>query len=237
MGLLSEIFLNLDFAQNLLSEMVGIALTIFGVDFVIKRFESKRNAYLRTKAVQRANDMLKKPLGHIHSLMRELGIGLRTQDAVRQPADDFNFFASYDPAYVQRIRKLADHQIVDFLQVFMKTLENIEALFAQFQTILTNQDLRMLLSLTDYLDTHIAKVRFASEKSAAINLAQLRAIMTTDNEMGFEATVNRIHRTKVYCGYRLTEELAGARPAHRRGEVWVGTDRRRYKAFMHAVTH
>lgn len=237
MALIRELFLNIDFAQNLLSEMVGILLTIFGVDFVIKRFESGRNAYLRTKAIQRANDMLKKPLGHVHGLMKELGVPLRTQDAVRFPADDFQFFASYHPTYVQRLRTIADHQIVDFLNVFMKTLENIEALFAQFQTILTNQDLRMLLSLTDYLDTHIARVRFASEHSAAINLAQLRAIMTSDNEMGFEATVNRIHRTKVYCGYRLTEELAGARSLLHRREVWVGVDRARYRSFMHHVRH
>jgi len=236
-GLLNELFANLDFAQNLLSEMVGILLTIFGVDFVIKRFESKRNAYLRTKAIQRANDMLKKPLGHVHGLMKELQVPLRTADAVRFPADDFNFFASYHPSFVQKLKTVGDHHIVDFLNVFMKTLENIEALFAQFQTILTNQDLRMLLSLTDYLDTHIARVRFASEKSAAINLAQLRAIMTTDNEMGFEATVNRIHRTKIYCGYRLTEELAGARNLLRRREVWVGVDMKRYKNFMRHVRH
>ena len=236
MGLLEEVFLNLDFAQNLLSEMVGIFFTIFGVDFVIKRFESKRNAYLRTKAVQRANDILKKPLQHVHAMMREMEVPARSQDAVRNPPDDFNFFAAYDPSYDEKMRTLADHQVMDFLNVFFKTLENIESLFAQFQSILTNQDLRMLLSLTDYLDTHIAKVRFASDKSASINLAELRAIMTSDNEMGFEATVNRIHRTKVYCGYRLTEEFAGARGLMRRSEVWTGIDRGRYKAFMRAVS-
>lgn len=237
MGLLTEIFLNLGFVQNLLSEMVGIFFTIFGVDFVIKRFESKRNAYLRTKAIQRANDILKKPLRHVHQMMREMEVSLRSADAVRNPLDDFNFFASYDPIYLQRMRTLQDHHVLDFLTVFFKTLENIESLFAQFQTILTNQDLRMLLSLTDYLDTHIAKVRFASDKSQSINLAELRAIMTTDNEMGFEATVNRIHRTKVYCGYRLTEELAGARGWFQRREVWTGIDLGRYKTFMRAVRH
>lgn len=237
MGLLGEVFLRLDFVQNLASEMIGIFFTIFGVDYVIKRFESKRNAYLRTKAIQRANDILKKPLRHVFQMMRELDVPLRTHDAVRSPPDDFNYFAAFDPSYMPKLRTLADYQVLDFLNVFFKTLENIEALFAQFQTILTNQDLRMLLSLTDYLDTHIAKVRFASDKSASINLAELRAIMTTDNEMGFEATVNRIHRTKVYCGYRLTEELAGARGFFQRREVWTGTDTRRYRAFMHAVRH
>jgi hypothetical protein len=236
MSLFREIFLNFDFLQNLLSEMVGIFFTIFGVDFVIKRFEIKRNAYLRTKAVQRAQDMLKKPLGHVHQLLKTMGVPLSAPDAIRHPADDFNFFESYDKGYSAALTKLADHQILDFLQVFFKTLENIEGLFAQFQSILTNQDLRMLLSLTDYLDTHIAKVRFASEKSAAINLAELRSIMTSDNEMGFEATVNRIHRTRVYLSYRLIEELAGTRPLLSRKAVWVGTDRGRYRKFMRAVS-
>ena len=236
MGVLKELFLNLGFVQNLLSEMVGIFFTIFGVDFVIKRFEMKRNAYLRTKAIQRANDILKKPLGHVHGLLKELGVKLQVRDAVRTPADDFNYFASYEATSLQGVRNLEDHHVLDFLQVFFKCLENIEGLFAQFQTILTNQDLRMLLSLTDYLDAHIAKVRFASDQSAAINLAELREIMTADTEMGFEATVNRIHRTKVYCTYRLTEELAGASSGRRARDVWTGIDRKRYKTFMRAVS-
>ena len=237
MDIIGQIVWNLDFVANLVSEMIGIFFTIFGVDYVIKRFESKRNAYLRTKAIQRAVDILKKPLSHVHDLMKELEVPLRTKDAARNPVDDFNFFASYDPAHLGNVGNLMDHQVLDFLQVFFKTLENIESLFAQFQTIMTNQDLRMLLSLTDYLDTHIAKVRFASDKSAAINLGQLRRIMTTDNEMGFEATVNRIHRTRIYCTYRLTEELAGARSLLSRREVWTGIDRGRYSLFMKAVRH
>ena len=93
----------------------------------------------------------------------------------------------------------------------------------------------MLLSLTDYLDTHIAKVRFASDKSAAINLGELRQALLTDSEMGFAPTVNRIHRTKVFCGYRLTEELAGARGLFDSRDVWAGIDRKRYRDFMAAI--
>lgn len=232
---LFDIVWSADFLGNLLSEMVGIFFTIFGVDYVIKRFESKRNAYLRTKAIQRAQDILKKPLRHVAQLMKELDIPLQTPDAVRYPANDFAFFSSYDPSYKAKLANMESHHVIDFLNVFFKTLDNVESLFAQFQSILTNHDLKMLLSLTDYLDTHIAKVRFASDKSAAINMEELRSIMTADNDMGFEATVNRIHRSKVFCLYRFTEELAGARGLFGRREVWTGLDRKRYKVFMRAI--
>ncbi len=232
-SMVEALFFNLDFVQNLLSELVGIVVTLFGVNYVLRRVEARRNTDLRAKALQRASEILAKPLGHIHAVIcRSEDVRPRSTRVLSEPPDDLDFFQSYEGPGLERLHDLSERQVRQFLETFVKCLENIEQLFAQFQTILTTQDLRMLLSLTDHLDTYVAKVRFARDESAAVSFRQLREVMQRGSEASLDAVINRIHRTRVYCSYRLVEESAEAVGFMEARRIWSSIDRERYRRFM-----